>query len=279
MKFWKMNGAGNDFIILNNIEEKLPHNILPQLAKTLCERHLSIGADGLMVVESATQGGDYKMLFFNSDGSIGEMCGNGARCICRYGYENNLAGETQVVETTAGIVTGYRIDKRLYRIRLNDPTTIVLDAEVIIDGVKVECSYIELGNPGLPHAVIPYQNLKEADTGKLREFGEKLRWYNGFSKGANINFYEILGNDYIYERTYERGVEDFTYACGTGTACVVAALSLKEKVSGGTVKADMKGGTLFIDLTKDGEQITDILLTGPTNIVCIGDITDETLSL
>ncbi|WMJ83860.1 hypothetical protein RBH76_00060 [Oscillospiraceae bacterium MB24-C1] len=140
------------------------------------------------------------------------MCGNGARCICRYGYENNLAGETQVVETTAGIVTGYRIDKRLYRIRLNDPTTIVLDAEVIIDGVKVECSYIELGNPGLPHAVIPYQNLKEADTGKLREFGEKLRWYNGFSKGANINFYEILGNDYIYERTYEKRRRGF-YLC------------------------------------------------------------------
>ena len=94
MRFIKMNGAGNDFIILNNLEEHLDHALFPSLARTLCHRHLSIGADGLMVVESPTQGGDYRMLFFNSDGSPGEMCGNGARCICRYGFETGLAGET-----------------------------------------------------------------------------------------------------------------------------------------------------------------------------------------
>ena len=94
MRFWKMNGAGNDFVVLNNLEEHLPAECLPQAARTLCQRHLSIGADGLMVVDAPTQGGDYKMLFFNSDGSVGEMCGNGARCICRYGYELGLAGET-----------------------------------------------------------------------------------------------------------------------------------------------------------------------------------------
>ena len=110
-----MNGAGNDFVILNNLEEHLPLEQLPQIARTLCERHMSIGADGLMVVDAPSQGGDYRMLFYNSDGSVGEMCGNGARCICRYGYENGLAGETQTVETTAGIVTGRRIDQRLYR--------------------------------------------------------------------------------------------------------------------------------------------------------------------
>ena len=124
MKFWKMNGAGNDFLVLNNLEAHLPAQVFPAMARVLCERHLSIGADGLMVVDAPTQGGDYKMLFFNSDGSVGEMCGNGARCICRYGYENGLAGETQTVETTAGIVTGQRIDQRLYRIRHNDPTTV-----------------------------------------------------------------------------------------------------------------------------------------------------------
>ena len=90
------------------------------------------------------------MLFYNSDGSVGEMCGNGARCICRYGYENGLAGETQTVETTAGIVTGRRIDQRLYRIRLNDPTTVRLDSPVEADGVTYVCSYVELGDPGLP---------------------------------------------------------------------------------------------------------------------------------
>ena len=83
MQFWKMNGAGNDFIILNNLTEKLPESAFPAIARTLCERHLSIGADGLMVVDAPTQGGDYRMRFYNSDGSVGEMCGNGARCICR----------------------------------------------------------------------------------------------------------------------------------------------------------------------------------------------------
>ena len=279
MKFWKMNGAGNDFVVLNNLEEQLPQELFPQVARTLCERHMSIGADGMMVVEKPTQGGDYKMLFFNSDGSMGEMCGNGARCICRYGYENGLAGEIQTVETTAGIVTGQRIDRRLYKIRLNDPTTIKLDAPVEVDGVKYACSYVELGNPGLPHAVVPYHNLKNADTNELRELGRKIRWYHGFPKGANVNFYELLSEDHVYERTFERGVEDFTYACGTGTGSLITVLTLQGKVSGHSVKVDMTGGQLIIDVEREGSAIRNLYLTGPTNIVAKGEVTDEDLDL
>ena len=279
MKFWKMNGAGNDFVVLNNLEERLPADRFPEIARTLCHRHMSIGADGLMVVDTSTQGGDYKMLFFNSDGSMGEMCGNGARCICRYGYELGLAGETQTVETTAGIVTGQRIDQRMYRIRLNDPTTVKLDAPVEINGVQYDCAYVELGNPGIPHAVVPYHDLKNADENELRELGRAIRWYKDFPKGANVNFYEILGEDLIYERTFERGVEDFTYACGTGTGSVVTVLTLQGKVSGSAVRVDMAGGTLIIDAEREGSIIRDLYLTGPTNIVAKGDVTYEELSL
>lgn len=279
MKFWKMNGAGNDFVVLNNLEEHLPAELLPQIARTLCERHLSIGADGLMVVDAPTQGGDYKMLFFNSDGSVGEMCGNGARCICRYGYENGLAGETQTVETTAGIVTGRRIGSRLYRIRLNDPTTVKLDSSIDVDGIRYACSYVELGDPGLPHAVVPYHDLKNADENELRELGRKIRWHSAFLKGANVNFYEIIGEDHIFERTFERGVEDFTYACGTGTGSLVTVLTLQGKVSGHGVRVDMTGGTLVIDTERQGSKIADLYLTGPTNIVCKGEVTDEDLCL
>ena len=279
MRFWKMNGAGNDFIVLNNLTEHLPAEVFPQLARVLCERHLSIGADGLMVVDAPTQGGDYRMRFFNSDGSVGEMCGNGARCICRYGYENGLAGERQTVETTAGIVTGERIDRRLYRVRLNDPTTIKLDSPVEVDGAAWPCAYVELGDPGLPHAVVPYPNLREADETQLRELGRKLRWHPAFPKGANVNFYELLGPDHLYERTFERGVEDFTYACGTGTGSVVAVLTLLGRVSGRNVRVDMTGGTLVIDAERDGSRITALYLTGPTNLVCKGEITDEELRL
>ena len=277
MQFWKMNGAGNDFIILNNLQEHLPPEELPRLARTLCERRLSIGADGLMVVDAPTAGGDFKMRFFNSDGSVGEMCGNGARCICRYGYENGLSGETQTVETTAGIVTGRRIDRRRYRVRLNDPTVLELDHPVEVDGVRYPCSYVELGDPGLPHAVIPYRNLRRADEDELRRLGRAIRFHSSFPKGANVNFYELTGEDTVFERTFERGVEDFTYACGTGTGSVAAVLTMQGKVSGQNVQADMTGGRLSVDVERSGSHVTGLYLTGPTNLVCKGEITDEEL--
>jgi len=277
MKFWKMNGAGNDFIILNNMEEHLPAEAFSPIARTLCERHMSIGADGMMVVEAPTQGGDFKMLFFNSDGSMGEMCGNGARCICRYGYETGLAGSTQTVETTAGIITGTRIDSRQYKIRLNDISAVKLNTSVHVNGRDYACDYVELGNPSIPHVAIPYQDLKSADEHELRELGRTIRWHKDFPKGTNVNFYEILGEDVLYERTFERGVEDFTYACGTGTGSVVAALTLSGKVSGRNVQVHMTGGTLIIDAEQEGSSIANLYLTGPTNIVAKGEITDEDL--
>ena len=280
MEFWKMNGAGNDFIVVDDRRNAVPEAQWPQAARILCERHLSIGADGLMVVKSPRSGGDYRMLFYNSDGSMGEMCGNGARCICRYGYENGLAGAVQRVETTAGLVTGWRIDRQHYRVRLNDPCHMRLDGRAELDGAVYDCAYVELGDPGIPHAVVPISGLKDYDTQALFQLGRKLRFYQDFPKGANVNFYEIIGTDHIYERTYERGVEDFTYACGTGTGSVVTVLTLRGKVSGRNVQVDMTGGRLTIDVERrpDG-SVADLYLTGPTNIVCKGEVTDESLAL
>lgn len=148
MEFWKMNGAGNDFIVVDDRRNAVPDHPLAGVSRHLCQRHLSIGADGLMVVKPPACGGDYRMLFFNSDGSMGEMCGNGARCICRYGYENGLAGDVQRVETTAGLVTGWRMDQRQYRVRLNDPCHIRLDGRAEVDGRTYDYAYLELGDPG-----------------------------------------------------------------------------------------------------------------------------------
>ncbi len=277
MQFWKVNGAGNDFIILSALQDPIAEETLPALAKKLCHRRLSIGADGLMVVTKPSGSADYRMLFYNADGSLGEMCGNGARCICRFGYETGLAGETQTVETTAGIVTGQRLSEREYRIRLNDPSRIELHYGVEVDGVRYDCSYVELGNPGLPHAVLPYAGLRQADEDELRELGRKLRYHPAFPKGANVNFYELTGEDTLYERTFERGVEDFTMACGTGTGSVVTVLTLKGLVSGNGVKVDMAGGTLTVDMERQGREIRSLYLTGPTNFVAHGEITDEDL--
>ena len=237
MKFWKMNGAGNDFIIINNIEEKIPTEEFPRMAKLLCERHLSIGADGLMAVEKPTENvtADYRMLFYNSDGSVGEMCGNGARCICRY------------------------------------------DEPIAVDGRLYSCSYAELGSPGIPHCVVAIKNLRDYPESELLELARRLRNYKGYPKGANVNFCEIIGPDLVFERTYERGVEDFTYACGTGTSSVVAILTLQGRVSGRNVKVDVPGGTLVIDVEMKGDKIENLYLTGPTNIVAKGEIADEDL--
>ncbi len=276
MRFTKMNGAGNDFLIINNLEEQLPHDCFPSLARTLCHRHMSIGADGLMVVEHSDQA-DFQMLFYNADGSEGEMCGNGARCICRYGYENGLAGEHQRIETPSGLVTGERIDSRNYRIRLTDPSVIELTHPVHYNGITYPCSYVELGSPGLPHAVVPIRGLAQKTMDELRPLGAALRSHSSFPKGANVNFYDIVGEDEIVELTYERGVEDFTYACGTGTGSTVLSLMLLGKVSGSNVKVTVPGGELRITVELNGKQVKNLYLTGPTNVVCHGEVTDEDL--
>ena len=277
MKFWKMNGAGNDFIIINNMDRSIAEDRWPYIARTLCQRHMSIGADGMMVVTESTGDADYRMMFFNSDGSMGEMCGNGARCIARYGYENGLAGEVQKIETTAGIIYGQRIDKRMYRVRLNDPSVIIPHMKIDVDGREYECAYVELGDPGLPHVAVPVINLREYDEAELFRLGRKIRNHPEFTKGANVNFYEITGPDRIYERTYERGVEDFTYACGTGTGSVVTILTLRGAVSGKKVRVEVAGGELIIDAEWEGKKIKNLYLTGPTNIVAKGEVTDEEL--
>ena len=279
MQFWKMNGAGNDFIILNNIQEGLPAEAFPVLARTLCTPHRSLGADGFMVVGPAQGEGDFRMRFYNSDGSVGEMCGNGARCICRYGYETGLAGPTQRVETTAGLVIGERISQRAYRVRLNDPTTLSLHEELEAEGAVWPCAYVELGNPGLPHAVVPYPGLAGADPQALFRLGRALRNHPRFPKGANVNFYEVTGPDQVLEKTYERGVEDFTLACGTGTGSVVTVLTLLGQVSGQGVQVTMAGGVLTVDVERQGDQVTGLYLTGPTNLVAKGEIFDEELVL
>ena len=279
MRFWKMNGAGNDFIILNNMEERLPAEAFPALARRLCDRRRSIGADGLMVVERPAGAADYRMLFFNSDGSVGEMCGNGARCICRYGCENGLAGEVQRVETTAGLVTGRRLTRRQYQVELNRPTVLRLDCPVEVDGVSWPCAYVELGSPGLPHAVVPVSGLRDWPERELFELGRKLCHHPAFPKGANVNFYEVEGPGRIWERTYERGVEDFTHACGTGTGSVVAVLTLQGKSDGRDVHVQMTGGELVVDVEVRGGAVEKLLLTGPTNVVARGEVTDEELPL
>jgi diaminopimelate epimerase len=276
MEFCKMQGAGNDFIIINNMKLNIPVDKLPAISKKLCQRKVSIGADGLMAVDFPDGDADFKMLFFNRDGSIGEMCGNGARCISRYAYINNIAGKKMTFETGAGIVSAEILEGRLVKIMLNNPEVINLYNDIEIDGINYELSYIELGNPGLPHAVVKY-NLKQADENKLREEGIKIRYYKGFTKGVNVNFFEVLDENTVLVKTYERGVEDFTLACGTGSASTAVALMLKGYLKDNKAKMINDGGELYIEVEKTDNKIEKLFLIGDTNIVAIGKIMDEDL--
>ncbi|GHU69640.1 diaminopimelate epimerase [Spirochaetia bacterium] len=277
MVFCKMQGAGNDFIIINNIKQEIPGEKFPEMAKRLCTRKLSIGADGLMVVEKPQKGGDIRVRLINADGTDAEMCGNGVRCIARYVNEEGIAGEHITIEAAAGDVEAERLSKRSYKIKLQRAGVVKEARTADVGGKKYAYTYIELGNPGIPHIVVEMPGLKDLDREELRVLGRKLRYHPDFPKGANVNFYQILDGNSVLLLTYERGVEDFTLACGTGSGSTALSLKLQGKLSGDNLKLNVPGGLLIVDLKQAGEREYDLYLTGDTNIIAKGEILDEDL--
>ena len=253
MEVFYMNGAGNDFMVLDARGEILDFR---QLALTLCR--LS-GADGFMAVDTS-ETADFKLHFYNSDGTRGEMCGNGARCICRFAHDRGIAGDHMRVETDAGLVEGWRLDENTYRVKLNNPGVLDLHRK---EGV----AYVELGNPGIPHAVAEYEGDLWQDAQKLKPRMEALRHDPAFPKGANVNFYQWLNPGEIRILTYERGVEDFTLACGTGTGSTACVLFAQGRLPEKTLAVHNRGGLLHVTLEARDGHIDSIFLEGPTEIV------------
>lgn len=256
MKVYYMNGAGNDFMVIDGRGMGAEHSAL---AKRLCA---VTGADGFMAVDYSDKA-DFRLHFYNADGSRGEMCGNGARCICRFAYELGIAGETMTVETDAGLVPGWRLDETQYRVKLNNPGVLDLNR-------KDDVSYVELGCPGVPHAVREYHGDLWADADKLRAQMEALRHDPAFPKGANVNYFQLLTETEGKVLTFERGVEDYTLACGTGCGSVASVLKTMGRLPGGCLTLHNRGGIL--KLTVQGDPIDTILLEGPTEITKIYEL-------
>lgn len=258
MQVWYMNGAGNDFMVLDARGQNLDFS---SLALDLCDR---MNADGFMAIDESDIA-DFSMHFYNADGTRGEMCGNGARCICRFAYDNGLVSESMVVETDAGLVYAERLSESQYRVKLNNPGIVDLNR-------KEDVAYVELGMPGVPHAVKEIPGLRWEQADELEEMAKSLRYDRAFPKGANVNFYTWIAKDEIRILTYERGVEDYTLACGTGSASTVVVLKKKGEFSGNTIKVHNKGGVLQIIMECSEDEITSIYLEGPTEIVRVMEV-------
>lgn len=271
--FYKLQGAGNDFILIDNQELNFASEQVTKFAARVCTRRVSVGADTLIAVEAARGSGDFYARFFNADGSEAEMCGNGARCVARWAFETGIAKEKMIIETIAGDVPAERLDKRIYRVQLNSPTVFEADKLLQVDGKEVTVDYVELGNPGIPHLVVHVPDLAMTELETILDFARKLRIHPAFEKGANVNFYDILSDQTVVERTYERGVEDFTLACGTGTGSTAYALTKKGLVKSDPVVIEVLGGQLQVNVVEN-----DLYLIGDTNMVVKGTILDEDLA-
>lgn len=253
MRVTHMSGAGNDFAVIDARGLELDFS---KLALELCKQ---LGCDGFMAVDTS-QTADFRLHFYNADGSRGEMCGNGSRCICKFAFDHGIAGETMSVQTDAGIVYGWRLAEDRYRVKLNNPGITDLCR-------KEDVAYIELGTPGVPHAVKQIPGLKHEDRETLRELGVSLRYDPAFPKGANVNFYDWLDESTVRILTYERGVEDYTLACGTGSASVAAVLYLGGELPGKLLRVENPGGTLGIRLEGADGQVQALYLEGPAQVI------------
>ena len=258
MKVYYMNGAGNDFMVIDARGLTLDFQ---QLALALCKL---TDADGFMAVDHS-ETADFKLHFYNADGTRGEMCGNGARCICRFAYDHGIAGQSMTVETDAGLVPGWRIDENQYRVKLNNPGVLDLNR-------KGSIAYVELGNPGVPHAVAEYEGDLWADADAIWDHMRVLRYDPAFPKGANVNFYQVIGENEVRVLTYERGVEDFTLACGTGCGSITTVLWKTGRLPGGRLTAHNRGGTLTVTIAGDNGEVSSILLEGPTEVVSVYEV-------
>ena len=260
IEFWKMEGAGNDFILLDNRDEIIKKRA--ELAQKLCQRKKGIGADGLILIERAKQA-DFFIRIFNPDGSEAEMCGNGARCAARFAYLKGIAGEECTFQTLAGPIKA-KIKENKVKIKMSDPFDFKKEVKLRIDTREYKGYFI---NTGVPHFILFYESI---DKVKIKETGFKIRSHKYFHPdGTNVDFVEIK-DDGILIRTYERGVEDETLACGTGAVASAIISHLIYNLPP-PVKVKMKGGSVNVWFESNkGSRISNVFLEGEANITYKG---------
>lgn len=266
LQFFKMSGCGNDFILIDNRDGSADAVMgdAPAFVRKVCTRRHSVGADGLILIEKS-KNADFSWRFYNADGSVAEMCGNGGRCAARFAHIKGIADGRMAFETLAGILKAeVRADGRV-KLQLTRPTDLKLDYALRLEGRELFLSSVDTG---VPHAIIITDNVERAPVASL---GKSVRYHKSFPKGTNVDFVEVVDKEHAKIRTYERGVEGETYACGTGA--VAAAVVLKAKgFTGETVDMLTRGGEVLRIYATD-----EVYLEGSARVVYEGRLWREAL--
>lgn len=282
LTFWKYSGAGNDFVALDNRDGRLNagREKRAELVRRLCRRHLGVGTDGVLIVESSKTA-DFRMRYYNSDGSEAETCGNGARCIARFAHSLGAAGKKMRFETAAGVYEA-EVFPETVRVSMNDAfgleMNVALDKASLPADLVAQVPSLRSGgtvafvNTGVPHVVIRADDLENAPVARL---GRAVRTHPRFAPaGTNVNFVAVAGPDRLAVRTYERGVEDETLACGTGAIACAIVFSRLGLVSPPVRVATRGGAELIVCFEPVEGGARKVRLEGEARLVFRGEMTD-----
>lgn len=275
LPFTKMTGSGNDFIIVDNRDLGIDTGDCRELVRSACRRKFSVGADGMIFLEDDPDV-DFRWRFFNADGSEAEMCGNGARCVARFARVKKIVqNDVLAFRTLAGVIEAAVIGRRV-KVKMTAPEGLERDVTLTVRGRRLTMDCI---NTGVPHAVIFMETEKALEGADVFDLGRAVRRHAWFEPaGTNTNFAYVRGPQAVIVRTYERGVEDETLACGTGAIASVLAAASRGLVSSPVEVFTRSGETLTVHFQHSGSRFHDVFLEGDARIVYEGRLWDETLS-
>ena len=266
VRFWKLEGAGNDFLGLDGRAGGF--KLKRQQIADLCDRRRGVGADGVLVVEQPkVRGADFRMRYYNSDGGEAEMCGNGARCFALLARAvSGRKGNVLRIQTQAGLVT-LQIRGQEVQVSMTEPTKLRLGRKLVVAGRKLAVDFL---NTGVPHAVLFVRSVRSIDVAKQ---GRAIRYHSAFApSGTNVNFVEIGRGNRIHVRTYERGVEGETLACGTGVVASSILSNLRRGLRSPILVTTRGGDHLRVGFSMVNGQARKVTLQGPARIVYTGVI-------
>lgn len=270
--FMKLSGSGNDFILIDNRTKVVDPKRAGALAAKVCTHRMSVGGDGLILIERSRKA-DFRWRLFNADGSEAEFSGNGARCAARFAYLKRIAPKRMRFETLAGMIEAEMVSEAPgkkpegVKVRFPDPTGLRLNLRVPIGGTEREAHFLDTG---VPHCVYLVDDPDQADVVGV---GRPTRYHPLFQPaGTNVNFIKVLDPHHIRIRTYERGVEDETLACGTGSIASALLASLVAKVESPVTLVPQSGLELTVHFASQGERFTDVYLQGDARAVYEGRI-------